>query len=310
MHDIIILGSGPAGLTAAIYTARANLQPLLFEGSLPGGQLTMTTTIENFPGFPQGIQGNELMSQMKEQAASFGTQILADEVERVDLSQRPFQVSTANDTFHCRALIVATGASAKLIGLESEKKLLGHGVSTCATCDGFFFRGQQVAVLGGGDSALEEALFLTRYASKVFLVHRRDKFRASKILQDRVSKNEKIELVMDSVVQEIRDVSLRTVQGIRLKNIKTEKLFDIPVEGVFVAIGHQPNTHLFQGQLELDDLGYIVIQNGAQTNIAGVFAAGDVHDTRYRQAITAAAAGCRAALDAEKYLDSIEGQSF
>lgn len=308
MHDIIILGSGPAGLTAAIYTARANLQPLLFEGSLPGGQLTMTTTIENFPGFPQGIQGNELMSQMKEQAASFGTQIVADAVERVDLSQKPFQVSTADNTFHCRALIVATGASAKLIGLESERKLLGHGVSTCATCDGFFFRGQRVAVLGGGDSALEEALFLTRYASKVFLVHRREKFRASKILQDRVGKNEKIELVMDSIVQEILDVSLHTVQGLRLKNVKTEKLFDIAVEGVFVAIGHQPNTHLFQGQLEMDDHGYLVVQNGSQTNIAGVFAAGDVHDTRYRQAITAAAAGCRAALDAEKYLDSIEGQ--
>jgi len=306
MRNVTIVGSGPAGLTAAIYAARANLQPLLFEGHEPGGQLTLTSTVENFPGFPDGILGPELMESMKLQALRFGTEIIQASVERADLSQRPLRLWSEDREYATRTLIIATGASANLLGLESEKRLLGHGVSTCATCDGFFFRGQEVAVVGGGDSALEEGIFLTRYARRVHLIHRRDKLRASKILQERALRNDKIQFHWNTILEEILDNGQGKVGGLRLRNTGNgSPPYDMPVDGIFVAIGHQPNTRIFQGQLELDEVGYVLTRGGSLTSVEGVFVAGDAHDSRYRQAITAAGSGCRAAIDAEKYLETL-----
>jgi thioredoxin reductase (NADPH) len=307
-RDVIIIGSGPAGLTAAIYTARANLRPLVFEGALsstgdqPGGQLMLTTEVENYPGFIDGIQGPELMGNMRAQAARFGAEFVTDKVDRVDLTSRPARVWAGDAEYHGRAVIVATGAKAKMLGLQNERKLIGHGVSTCATCDGFFFRGHNIAVVGGGDSALEEANFLTKFADKVYLIHRRDTLRASKIMQERAFKNEKIEFVWDSVPVELHGEGKLT--GATIKNVKTGELSELDITGLFVAIGHHPNTNLFVGQLAMDDASYLLTHRGTHLNVEGVFAAGDVQDRTYRQAITAAGSGCMAAIDAERWLES------
>lgn len=304
-RNVIVLGSGCAGSTAAIYTARANLSPLVLEGHEPGGQLTLTTEVENFPGFPDGVLGPELVEQMKRQAQKFGAEFLPGRAVEVDLSGRPFAVRTEEATYHAKALIVATGASARLLGLPSERALLGRGVSTCATCDGAFFRGKEVLVVGGGDTAVEEALFLTRFAAKVTIVHRRDQLRASKILSGRAEKNPRISFLWDTVIEEVHDVERREVRGATVRNVKTGKTRNLAADGLFVAIGHDPNTEIFQGKLELDG-GYIVLKHGSMTSVEGVFAAGDVHDPVYRQAVTAAGCGCRAAIDAERWLEAQE----
>ncbi len=303
-HNVIVIGSGCAGSTAAIYTARANLQPLVFEGHEPGGQLSLTTDVENYPGFPEGVQGPELVERMKKQAERFGAIYKLEEVASIDLSQNPFTLRTNEDSYQAASVIVAAGASAKLMGLESERKLIGHGVSTCATCDGFFFRDQNVIVVGGGDTAMEEATFLTKFASKVTVIHRRDKLRASKIMAERAMENPKIDFLWDTIVLEVLDPAKKAVEAVRIKNLKTNLETVMPVDGVFIGIGHQPNSEFFNGQLELNRHGYIIVKDGSRTSQEGVFAAGDIHDHVYRQAITAAAAGCRAAIDAERWLES------
>jgi thioredoxin reductase (NADPH) len=302
VKKVVIVGSGPAGLTAAVYAARADLSPLVLEGLEAGGQLMLTTDVENYPGFADGILGPELMERMRKQAGRFGADLMAEDVTSVDLSTRPFVVSTSSDTWRAHSVIISTGASAKMLNVPGERELLGHGVSTCATCDGFFFRDQELVMVGGGDSAVEEAIFLTKFASKVTIVHRRDTLRASKILQDRAFENPKIDFIWDSTVDHIYGNG--KVAGARLKNLKTGDEADVPAGGVFVAIGHNPNTSLFEGQLELSG-GYIVVDGaGTETSVPGVFAAGDVVDSRYRQAITAAGMGCMAAMDAERYLEA------
>ena len=304
-RDVIIIGSGPAGLTAAIYASRANLKPLLIEGIEAGGQLMLTTMVENWPGHRDGIMGPDLMTEMRAQAQRFGAEIIQGNVASVDLCASPIVVKTTDGEYTAKTLIIATGASARLLGLPSERTLMGHGVSTCATCDGYFFRGHEIAVVGGGDSAMEEAVFLTRFASKVTLVHRRDTLRASKIMQDKARANEKIVWMLDHEVEEIKDTGKGEVTSMRLRSNKTGATTEIPVHGVFVAIGHTPNTSLFRGQLELDQNGYIVTHDGAKTSVAGVFACGDVQDHIYRQAVTAAGSGCMAAIDAEHHLEDI-----
>jgi thioredoxin reductase (NADPH) len=304
MYDVVIIGSGCAGLTAAIYAARANLKLMVIDGQEPGGQLSLTTMVENFPGFPDGILGPELIENMRRQAKKFGTEFKAGVVNEVDLTKRPFKVIAGKDTYEAKTIIVASGASARTLGLESERKLLGYGVSTCATCDGFFFRNKPIAVVGGGDSAMEEANFLTRYASKVYLIHRRSDFRASKIMIDRARANEKIEFVTPAIVEEILGHGNGAVDGVRLRHPDTNEIREIKLDGVFVAIGHTPNSTVFKGKIEMDANGYLLASSGSKTIVPGVFVAGDVQDHRYRQAVTAAGSGCMAALDAEKFLDA------
>jgi len=303
-YKVVIMGSGPAGLTAALYTARANLEPLVFEGIEAGGQLTLTTEVENYPGFPEGVQGPELMDAMRKQAERFGAKCVFAEVTSVDLSKIPFKIISGEGLVEAETFIIASGASAKLLGIESEKRLLGHGVSTCATCDGFFFKDKELVVVGGGDTAMEEGNFLTKFATKLTIIHRRDKLRASKILQDRAFKNPKIDFIWDTVVEEILGEKEKGVTGVSIKNVKTGEVSVKGCQGVFIAIGHNPNTQVLMGQVEMDDAGYITTNNGStKTNIPGVFAAGDVQDRIYRQAVTAAGSGCMAGMDAERFLE-------
>jgi thioredoxin reductase (NADPH) len=303
IRDVVIIGSGCAGHTAALYTARANLKPLVVEGHEPGGQLGLTTLVENFPGFPEGIQGPELIENMRKQAARFGAEYHIGHLIKADLSKRPIELVVGKETIRTRTLIIASGASARWLGLPSEHALIGHGVSSCATCDGFFFSGKEIAVIGGGDSAMEEATFLTRFASKVTLIHRREEFRASKIMLDRARSNPKVSFMTDTVVDEVLDVGKKEVTGLRLRNLKSGESWDFPTSAMFLGIGHIPNTKVFEGQLETDADGYLVTQKNVLTKVPGVFACGDVQDRRYRQAITAAGSGCMAALEVEKYLE-------
>ncbi len=309
-YKVIIIGSGPAGLTAALYNGRANLKPLIFEGLQPGGQLTITTEVENYPGFEHGIQGPELMDIIRRQALRFGATSLYQEVTKVDFSKRPFVVESYDEKFTADAVIISTGASAKFIGLESESTYMGFGVSACATCDGFFFKNQKVIVAGGGDTALEEANYLTHHASEVTIVHRRDEFRASKAMVDKVHKNPKIKFALNKVIEEVlgkENNGIKSMTGVKLRDTKTGEISELQADGLFVAIGHKPNTDLFKGVLEMDEVGYLITKPGSTfTNIEGVFAAGDVADTKYRQAITAAGSGCMAAIDAERWLESQE----
>jgi thioredoxin reductase (NADPH) len=307
-RNVIIVGSGPAGLTAAVYTARANLAPLIIEGEpsstsdQPGGQLMLTTDVENYPGFPEGIMGPELMNRFREQAERFGAEFITEKVSKVDFSVRPFRVWVRDTMYEAESIIVSTGAQALMLGLEAESRLIGHGLSTCATCDGFFFRGQQIAVVGGGDSAMEEAIFLTRFAEKVLVIHRRDTLRASKIMQERAFANPKIEFIWDSVVVDL--LGIDRLEGAVIEHVKSGETTTLPVTGLFVAIGHRPNTDLFAGVLDMDDNGYLITAPGSTaTNVEGVFAAGDVQDHTYRQAVTAAGSGCMAAIDAERWLE-------
>jgi thioredoxin reductase (NADPH) len=306
-YKVVILGSGPAGLTAAIYTARANLAPLVLEGSQPGGQLTLTTEVENYPGFAEGILGPDMMEIFRKQAARFGAQLYTDDATRVDLSQRPFRVEVGQQWLHTDAVIIATGASARMLGLAAEKRLIGYGVSTCATCDGFFFRDKEVVVIGGGDAAMEEALFLTKFATQVTVIHRRDRLRASKIMQERAFKHEKIAFLWDTVVEDIvgEPGAGGGVRAVKVRHVQSNETREVKTDGVFLAIGHLPNSALFRGQLDLDAQGYIVTKpDTTLTSVAGVFAAGDIVDKVYRQAITAAGTGCMAAIDAERWLEA------
>jgi thioredoxin reductase (NADPH) len=303
IRDVVIIGSGCSGHTAALYTARANLKPLVIEGHEPGGQLSLTTLVENFPGFPEGVLGPELIENMRKQASRFGAEYRMGHVAKADLSQRPFSLTFGKDTIRTRTLIVASGASARWLGLPSEQALIGHGVSSCATCDGFFFSGKEIAVVGGGDSAMEEAIFLTRFATKVTLIHRRSEFRASKIMLDRARANEKISFLTDTVVEDVNDVAKQEVTSLRLRNTKTGESWDFPTSAMFLGIGHIPNTKIFEGQLDMDADGYLKTTNNVFTRVPGTFACGDVQDRRYRQAITAAGSGCMAALEVEKFLE-------
>ena len=302
VHKVIIIGSGCAGLTAAIYTARADLQPVVLDGYEPGGQLALTTMVENFPGFPEGILGPEFIEKTRKQAQRFGAEFRAGAVTTVDLSRRPFKITAGKENFECEALIIAAGASARMLGIESERQLLGHGVSTCATCDGSFFRDREILVVGGGDTAMEEATFLTKFAKRVTILHRRNEFRATKIMLDRARANEKISLMTPYVVEEVQNVSNQAVEAVKVRNLETNAIATINAEGLFVAIGHDPNTKVFRGQIQMDDAGYIITHGGPKTSVEGVFAAGDVQDHHYRQAVTAAGSGCMAAMDAEKFL--------
>jgi len=303
IRDTVILGSGCAGLTAAIYCARANLKPLVLEGHEPGGQLSITTMVENFPGWPDGIQGPELIENMKKQAARFGAEFKTSHLVSVDLTSHPFHLKTSHGEIRTRTLIIASGASARWLGLPSEQALIGHGVSSCATCDGFFFNGHDIAVVGGGDTAMEESLFLTRFATKVYLLHRRESFRASKVMLERVIAHPKIEILTNTVVDEVLGVEEKSVSGLHIRNIKTNEKSVLPVTGFFLGIGHEPNAKMFHGQIDLDHDGYIVTHDNVLTKVPGVFACGDVQDRRYRQAVTAAGTGCMAALEAEKFLE-------
>jgi thioredoxin reductase (NADPH) len=303
IRNLVVLGSGCSGHTAALYTARANLKPLVIEGHEPGGQLSLTTLVENFPGFPEGIQGPELVENMRRQAQRFGAEYLLGHVSKADLSQRPFTLQMGHETIHARTLIIASGASARWLGLPSEQKLIGHGVSSCATCDGFFFSGKEIAVIGGGDSAMEEANFLTRFATKVTLIHRRDQFRASKIMLERARKNPRIEFLTNTVVEDVLDPLLKEVTALKLRDVNSQRAWDLPASAMFLGIGHIPNAKMFEGQLDMDQDGYLKTTNYVFTRVPGVYASGDVQDRRYRQAITAAGTGCMAALEVEKFLE-------